>query len=352
MSSTSSHDRNGNGNANHHPYQAGTGTAEYCNTSIAGSFFDEVTNNTTISTASPRDLLPYYDSENNSFRNDDGIGNNGHDGGSKDSIEDENNNNNNNNNNQEDNHGNDEYFYNIGDIDNVDVPDEEYSQEYTNDLPTLVILTDNDNPNHISNPPQCVGVRDAGVPHINGVYLLARNSQTVGSEHQQQQQQPPLYFKDGPPILLEDGRYYDMCILRINCPDSPNHVIWFMSRVDIDPTCLDVKFSDCYYYCRLLASDDGNGDNDANNRDSCPPEVGWNIPRIPPGVSLPIAPSESLSLDSPTENGHEQQHGHYDTHGKRQHDNVLGIKPMAGLGSPGVTKFFPGIGSQLSKYSV
>ena len=77
-----------------------------------------------------------------------------------------------------------------------------------------------------------------------------------------------------------------MCILRIDCPDDPNYVIWFLSRVDVDPSCLDVKFSDCYYYCRMLRNDSGD----------CPPLKGWNIPKVPPGIT--IAPSTSFSLES------------------------------------------------------
>ena len=50
-----------------------------------------------------------------------------------------------------------------------------------------------------------------------------------------------------------------MCILRIDCPDSDDHIIWFLAKVEVDPVCLDVKFSDCYYYCRMLRNGDGHG---------------------------------------------------------------------------------------------
>lgn len=73
-----------------------------------------------------------------------------------------------------------------------------------------------------------------------------------------------------------------MCILRIDCPDSKDHVIWFLSRVDVDPSCLDVKFSDCYYYCRLLRDD--------NSANDCPPLTGWNIPKVPPGIVIARQP--------------------------------------------------------------
>ena len=65
-----------------------------------------------------------------------------------------------------------------------------------------------------SSPPLCVGVQRAGVSH--GVPT------------------PLLYFRN---------RYYDMCIC-IDCPDSGDHVIWFLPKVEVDPACLDVKFSD------------------------------------------------------------------------------------------------------------
>ena len=59
-----------------------------------------------------------------------------------------------------------------------------------------------------SSPLHCVVVQDAGVSH--GVPT------------------PLLYFRGGSPVLLSDDRYYDMCILRIDCPNSDGHIIWFL----------------------------------------------------------------------------------------------------------------------------
>ena len=94
-----------------------------------------------------------------------------------------------------------------------------------------------------------------------------------------------------------------MCILRIDCPDSADHVIWFLSRVDVDPQQLDVKFSDCYYYCRMLRNDDGCGGEVMVNDGVChvPPFTGWNIPSIPPGVGeLSISGQQSSSFSTST----------------------------------------------------
>jgi len=179
-------------------------------------------------------------------------------------------------------------------------------------LPNIVILpveADDANnpflsPGYESNtPPHCVGVQNAGVPHINGVYLLAypkdeNGNAIVDTASNGGSNIPPLYFKDGPPTLLGDNRYYDMCILRIDCPDSSDHVIWFLARVDVDPQQLDVKFSDCYYYCRMLRNDDGCGGEVVEDDGVChvPPFTGWNIPSIPHGVGeLSISGSFSTS---------------------------------------------------------
>jgi hypothetical protein len=145
-----------------------------------------------------------------------------------------------------------------------------------------------------SSPPYCVGVQNAGFSHVNGVYLLAHDPNNDG-QGGDEVKTAPLYFKDGPPALLSDNRYYDMCILRISCPDSADHVIWFLARVDIDPACLDVKFSDCYYYCRMLRNDDGCGGEHEGGCDR-PPSSGWHVPKLPPGVDmLSIAKSGSFS---------------------------------------------------------
>jgi hypothetical protein len=157
-----------------------------------------------------------------------------------------------------------------------------------------------------SSPPHCVGVQNAGFSHVNGVYLLAYPEDENGNaivEDEGVSDLPPLYFKDGPPTLLSDDRYYDMCILRINCPDSVDHVIWFLARVDVNPDCLDVKFSDCYYYCRMLRTDDGCG---GEREGGClsPPSRGWNLPKLPKGVEmLSIAKSRSFSPALSSKNG-------------------------------------------------
>ena len=155
-----------------------------------------------------------------------------------------------------------------------------------NSLPTVdVILMDNEEGENNDGPPNCVGVQNAGISHVNGVYVLAPNESPNSSASNADA--PPLYFRDGEPILLSDGRYYDMCILRIDCPDSPEFVIWFLSRVNIDPNCLDVKFSDCYYYCRVLRSGGGL---------HVPPTNGWNIPDVQPGaVAFSTAEAEEIS---------------------------------------------------------
>ncbi|EED87274.1 predicted protein [Thalassiosira pseudonana CCMP1335] len=221
-------------------------------TSIAGSFFDEVTS---LQQSFPKN--PNYDFSGASY--DDRAG------GIVIGFEEE-----------------DEEDCHIGDVSNR----QPYPLEvYSTDLPSLVILPAVEDELGDTYTPHCIGVKNAGVPHVNGVYLLAKNSDPPQSQ--------PLYFRDGPPTLLEDDRYYDMCILRIDCPDSSDHVIWFLARVDVDPSCLDVKFSDCYYYCRLMRLD-GEGVDGVGN--SCPPLRGWNIPKEPPG--LKVAPSASFSLES------------------------------------------------------
>lgn len=158
-------------------------------------------------------------------------------------------------------------------------------------LPKIVVLPvpedDMSNPflspsYHSSSPPHCVGVQQAAVSHVNGVYLLSQSNGGEGKKSRERDEPPPppLYFRDGPPVLLDDGHRYDMCILRIDCPDSDDHVIWFLARVDVDPECLDVRFSDCYYYCRMLRSDDG------GIPCQSPPAQGWNVPKQPPGVEM------------------------------------------------------------------
>jgi hypothetical protein len=77
-----------------------------------------------------------------------------------------------------------------------------------------------------------------------------------------------------------------MCILRIDCPESPDFVIWFLSRVNIDPDCLDVKFSDCYYYCRVLRSRGWR----------VPPTNGWNIPDVQPGAAAAFSTADEAYL--------------------------------------------------------
>lgn len=249
-------------------------------TSIAGSFFDEVTSLEKYDASFP----PYGDERGNIVEEED---------------EDE-----------------------IIDAYNHEEWDEGGGEQASNDprnlapsegdgLPNIVVLEEDDYDNPFlspgyesASPPHCVGVQNAGVPHVNGVYLLAYPKDEDGNPIQHgvgcgDNASPPLYFKDGPPTFLpEMDRYYDMCILRINCPDSADHVIWFLARVDVDPDCLDVKFSDCYYYCRMLRNDDGCG----GERDGgCvrPPERGWNVPKLPPGVEmLSIARSGSFSTSN------------------------------------------------------
>jgi len=187
-------------------------------------------------------------------------------------------------------------------------------------LPNIVILPVDDDdinnpflsPGYESNtPPHCVGVQNAGVPYINGVYLLAypkdeNGNAIVVTASNGGNNIPPLYFKDGPPTLLGDNRYYDMCILRIDCPDSSDHVIWFLARVDVDPQQLDVKFSDCYYYCRMLRNDDGCGGEVTDDDGVChvPPFTGWNIPSIPHGVGeLSISGQQQSSSFSTSTGG-------------------------------------------------
>ena len=151
-------------------------------------------------------------------------------------------------------------------------------------LPQVVLLDEDDQGNpmtSLSSPAYCVGVQNA-YSHVNGVYVLAYPKDENGNvvDHNEgESDMPPLYFKDGPPTLLSDNRYYDMCILRINCPDSADHVIWFIAKVDVDPDCLDVKFSDCYYYCRMHRNDDGCG---GLHEGGClsPPSKGWNLPKV------------------------------------------------------------------------
>ena len=78
-----------------------------------------------------------------------------------------------------------------------------YPQEvYSTDVPNLVILPvqEDDADEHAA--PHCIGVQGAGVPHVNGVYLLANDQQTSSGSSS------PLYFKDSPPTLLEDDKYY------------------------------------------------------------------------------------------------------------------------------------------------
>lgn len=178
-------------------------------------------------------------------------------------------------------------------------PSQDYSTFNTQGvgLPNIVVLQsdqdDNDNPYlspscSSSRPPYCIGVRNAGLSHVNGVYLLALPKDEGGdADGPSPPPPPPLYFHDGPPVLLSDNRYYDLCILRIDCPDSPDHVIWFLARVDTDPSCREVKFSDCYYYCRMLRNDDGRG-GEGDDGEPCrsPPATGWNVPKLPPGVEM------------------------------------------------------------------
>ncbi len=214
-----------------------------------------------------------------------------------------------------------------------------------NMTPSLVFLTDNDEQTITSFPPPCVGIKDAGVPYVNGVYLLTNSNSN--SENHRSETEPPVYFKDGPPVLLSNNRYYDMCILRIPCPDSPDHVIWFLARVDIDPDCEDVKFSDCYYYCRLLRVEGVEND--------IPPEGGWKIPSVPPGVRLKSRNANEFdnyhhdgNCNDIGEEYHDREdHAYIYT---RDHGN-LGIQPMNADGFPRDSMFSPGLESEFSTFS-
>jgi hypothetical protein len=170
-------------------------------------------------------------------------------------------------------------------------------------LPTVVVIhVDNDDEDGNKNgPPTCLGVQNADISHVNGVYVLAPSNDENESSSQPNASDdtdaPPLYFRDGDPLLLSDGRYYDMCILRINCPDSPDHVIWFLSRVDVDPNCLEVKFSDCYYYCRVLRSVGLH----------VPPMNGWNVPDVEPDMEFMTETKAFPPLDSGSRTEKDQQ---------------------------------------------
>jgi len=254
--------------------------------SIAGSFFDEVT-----PTSFEKNLYPYNEGDEDNH----GVtGGNNHDIWARSNDHDE----------------------TTSGPQLEPYPSQEYSTVDVSargggvGLPTIVVLPvdedDFDNPflspgYSSTSPPHCVGVQNAGVSHVNGVYLLAlpKRNEGAADDDDDSPAPPPLYFRDGPPILLSDNRYYDMCILRIDCPDSTDHVIWFLARVDVDPECLDVKFSDCYYYCRMLRNDDGCGGEVSGGGTSellgepcrSPPMRGWNVPKLPPGVEmLRIAP--------------------------------------------------------------
>lgn len=196
-----------------------------------------------------------------------------------------------------------------------------------NSLPTVVILPvdgESDAGNRDC-PPTCIGVQNAGISHVNGLYALAQNN---GEEESQQQPHarsnnaedvPPLYFRDAEPILLSDGRYYDMCILRIDCPDSPEYVIWFLSRVDIDPNCLDVKFSDCYYYCRVLRSVGLHA----------PPMAGWNIPDVQQSnaVAFSTKDEEEEAVSSSVKSGQRLENDQARLHSSMS--SGLGIVPRS-----------------------
>jgi len=213
--------------------------------------------------------------------------------------------------------------------------DQSHFQVYPNMTPTLVILTDNDDPIITSFPPPCIGIKEAGIPYVNGVYLLTTN--TGNSDNNRSQTEPPVYFKDGPPVLLSNNRYYDMCILRIPCPDSSDHVIWFLARVDIDPDCEDVKFSDCYYYCRMLRTDGVEND--------IPPERGWKVPSVPPGVNINTGIANEFDLDHQDEISDSISYRHSDRedhgHIRRPDHGSLGIQPMNEDGSPRDLMFSP-----------
>lgn len=164
-------------------------------------------------------------------------------------------------------------------------------------LPSIVVLPVSEDDLNIpflpNQPPHCVGVQGAMVSHVNGVYLLAYPKDEDGRPLLEEEI-PPLYFRNAPPITI-DGKLCDLCILRITCPDSPDHVIWFIAKVDVDPSCLDVKFSDCFYYCRLLSNDDGRGGELAEGlNNNNPPSTGWHVPKLPPNCSE-VLPSPGTS---------------------------------------------------------
>ena len=198
-----------------------------------------------------------------------------------------------------------------------------------NSLPTVVILpVDEEDARNRDGPPTCVGVQNAGISHVNGLYALTQNNDQDEESSQQQPNAsnnadvPPLYFRDAEPILLSDGRYYDMCILRIDCPDSPEYVIWFLSRVDVDPNCLDVKFSDCYYYCRVLRSVGLHA----------PPMEGWNIPDVhqPDAVAFSTADDDDEEEASPVRSGHRVENDQARLHSSMS--SGLGIVPRSAEG--------------------
>lgn len=151
-----------------------------------------------------------------------------------------------------------------------------------NSTPTVVVLPLNNEEGEgdKGGRPTCFAVQNADISHVNGVYVLNEDESDSDASDA-----PPLYFRDGDPILLSDGRYYDMCIMRSACPESPDHVIWFLARVNVDPDCLDVNFSDCYYYCRLLSSVGMH----------TPPMKGWDVSGMQPdaGVAFPTAAEAS-----------------------------------------------------------
>lgn len=164
-------------------------------------------------------------------------------------------------------------------------------------LPSIVVLPVSEDDRNVpfipNQPPHCVGVQGAAVSHVNGVYLLAYPKDEDGRPLLEEEV-PPLYFRNAPPITIND-REYDLCILRITCPDSSDHVIWFIAKVDVDPSCLDVKFRDCYYYCRLLSNDDGRGgEMEEGLSNNIPPSAGWNVPRLPANCSE-VLPSPGMS---------------------------------------------------------
>ena len=183
----------------------------------------------------------------------------------------------------------------------VDMPDDYYtsSQEAqtAGESTRIVVLPVSEDDRNVpflpNQPPPCVGVQGAAVSHVNGVYMLAYPKDEDGRPLLEEEI-PPLYFRNSPPITI-DGKQYDLCILRIACPDSSDHVIWFIARVDVDPSCLDVKFSDCFYYCRLLSNDDGRGGEiEEGLSNNIPPSAGWHVPKLPPNCSE-VLPSPGMS---------------------------------------------------------